>query len=267
MRYPYNLLLMIVCFIPLPVIAQSVKPETDTVINRIDENGLKQGCWVTHYENGNKKYEGFFKDDKPAGTFTRYYQDKGIQSILEFRDNGQKASAKIYYNNGNLAAEGEYVEQLKHGEWKYYSYYKSTLSYTENYNHGEKHGISTVYYPSGKVSEILNFSNNKEHGNWIQYFENGRISLKSTFKEGKLHGDYMQYHPSGMSFVTGKYNQNKRDGEWFVYDEKGEQVVQFDFVMGVAKNQDELDRKQAEFLNQLEKNKGKFREPDISDFH
>ena len=112
----------------------------------------------------------------------------------------------------------------------------------------------------------MNFSNNKKHGNWIQYFENGRISLKSTFKEGKLHGAYVQYHPNGISFVTGRYNQDRRDGEWFVYDEKGEQVVQFDFVMGVAKNQDELDRKHTEFLNRLEKNKGKFREPNISDF-
>ncbi len=267
MKYLYRLLLFFVYFSPLSAIAQSITPEADTVTNRIDGNGLKQGFWVTHYENGNKKYEGTFKDDKPVGTFTRYYKEDGIQSIMEFGEDGRIADAKIYYNNGKLAAEGKYIEQLKHGEWKYYSYYNSNLSYTENYLNGEKHGVSTVYYPNGKISETLNFSNNKEHGIWVQYFQNGRVSLKSSFKEGKLHGEYLQYHPNGMSYVTGNYNQNRRDGEWFVYDEKGEQVVRFDFVMGVARNQSDLDRMHTEFLIQLEKNKGKFREPSISDFN
>ncbi len=267
MKYIASLLLILIFSIPLFTIAQPITSKTDTVTNRIDESGLKQGYWITYYENGNKKYEGFFKDDKPVGTFTRFYEDKGIQSIMQFEEDGKEADATIYYNNGKLAAEGKYIERVKHGEWKYYSYYSSNLSYSENYVHGEKHGISTVYYPNGKVSEILSFRNNKEHGDWIQYFENGRISLNSTFKQGKLHGNYAQYHPTGMPYVIGEYNQNKRDGEWIVYNEEGEQVVRFDFMMGVARNQDELNMKQEEFLNQLEKNKGKFREPSISDIH
>jgi len=266
MKYVRRLLFFLLFFGPVLTIAQSVTLKTDTAINRIDENGLKQGYWVTYYENGNKRYEGFFKDDKPVGTFTRFYEDKGTQSIMEFEEDGKEAYARIYYKTGSLAAEGQYIERLKHGEWKYYSYYGSNLSYSENYVHGKKHDISTVYYPNGKVSEILNFSYNKKHGDWIQYFENGRVSLKSSFKEGKLHGGYAQYHLTGIPYVIGEYNQDRRDGEWFIYNEKGEQVVRFDFIMGVARNQDELDRKQEEFLNQLEKNKGKFREPSISDF-
>jgi antitoxin component YwqK of YwqJK toxin-antitoxin module len=265
MKFARRLLFILLFFIPLVTVAQSVTSTTDTVVNRTDGNGLKQGHWITYYEKGNKKYEGFFKDDKPVGTFTRYYEEKGIQSIMEFAEDGKEAYIRIFYNNGKLAAEGKYIERLKHGEWRYHSYYDSRLSYSENYVHGGKHGISTVYYPNGKVSEILNFSKNKKDGEWIQYFENGRVSLKSTFRAGKLHGNYVQYHPTGMPYVVGAYNQDRRDGEWCIYNEKGEEVMKFDFMMGVARNQDELDRKQEEFLNQLEKNKGKIREPQLSD--
>lgn len=267
MKYIQKLLFLSILFFPLITIAQPVTSKTDSTANRVDENGLKQGHWITYYENGNKRYEGYFKDNNPVGTFTRFYENKGIQSIMEFKEDGKEASTKIFYNNGTLAAEGIYFEQQKHGEWKYYSYYSLKIIYSENYFHGEKHGVSTVYYPNGNVSEILTFQNSKEDGNWIQYFENGRISLKTTFKKGLLHGDYNQYHPSGISYIIGQYNQGKRNGEWSIYDENGEMKVQFDFIMGVAKNQDELDQLHKEYLNQLEKNKGKFREPSISDFN
>lgn len=261
-----SLIFVIVSFFPLLTIAQSVTSETDTSLNRIDENGMKQGHWITYYENGNKRYDGYFKDDKPVGTFTRFYEEKGIQSIMEFEEDGKEACARIFYNNGNLAAEGKYREQRKHGEWKYYSFYSADLTFSENYVEGEKHGVSTIYYPNGKVSEILHFRYNREDGAWVQYFENGTVSLKTTFREGKLHGDYTQYYPSGITYIVGQYNQDRRDGEWSIYNEKGELTVRIDFVMGMAKNQNELDRLQENYLNILEQNKGKFREPSISDF-
>ena len=82
MKYIASLLLILIFSIPLFTIAQPITSKTDTVTNRIDESGLKQGYWITYYENGNKKYEGFFKDDKPVGTFTRFYEDKGIHHAI-----------------------------------------------------------------------------------------------------------------------------------------------------------------------------------------
>lgn len=260
-----KLLLVLIMFIPVLTNAQSAISKTDTALNQVDENGLRQGYWINYYENGNKRFEGFFEDDKPIGTFTRYYSSKGIQSIMEFKEDGKTAYGKIYYNNGELAAEGKYVDRLKEEEWKYYSYYGLSLNYSENYQMGKKHGTSTIYFSDGKVSEVLNFKNDMEDGVWAQYFKDGKIYLKSTFKEGKIHGDYMQYHPNGMLHIKGMYVEDRSHGEWFFYDEEGEQLEKLDFVMGVASNQDELNARQEEFIKQLEKNKGKFREPRLSD--
>ena len=100
----------------------------DTVFNQTDQNGLKQGFWRKYHDNGTVMYEGFFVNDKPVGVFKRYYDDKAIQSVMDFKDDGKTASARIFYNNGLLAGEGLYVDQQKDGEWKYYSYYDTILS-------------------------------------------------------------------------------------------------------------------------------------------
>ena len=251
--------------ISLLTAAQNPVTNKDTIKNQVDKNGLKQGYWITYYESGSTKYEGTFKNDKPIGTFTRYYPNRNVQSIMEFEEDGKTAFAKIFYNNGELAAEGSYNNRLKQGEWKYYSFYDRTLTHSENYEKGQKHGVSTVYYPNGKVSQTILFKNDEKDGVWAQYFETGRLYLKGMFREGKLNGGYIQYHPNGITHIQGIYADDKRDGEWVLYDEKGEQVVKFDYVMGIAENQDELDKIQEEFLKQLEKNIGKIKEPSISD--
>jgi hypothetical protein len=61
------------------------------------------------------------------------------------------------------------------------------------------------------------------------------------------------------------YVEDRRDGQWLLYDEEGKQVAHFDFVMGIASNQEELNKIQEEYLQKLEKNIGKIREPSISD--
>jgi len=260
-----KLLIILALLLPHLTNAQSAISKSDTVLNQVDENGLKQGYWINYYENGNKRFEGNFKDDNPIGTFVRYYPDKVIQSIMEFEADRKTVLAKIFFDNGKLAGEGKYVDRLKEEEWKYYSFYDSTLSYSEYYQTGKKHGTSTVYFSNGQVSELLNFKDNVTHGDWIQYFKGGKLYVKSAFIEGKLHGDYIQCHPTGIIHIRGKYVEDRRHGEWIIYDEEGKQIEKFDFVMGIASNQDELNKRQQQFLLQLDRNKGKIREPRISD--
>ncbi|UCG28036.1 MAG: toxin-antitoxin system YwqK family antitoxin [Bacteroidales bacterium] len=238
---------------------------TDTVFNQTDQNGMRQGFWKKFHENGTVKFEGFFENDKPLGVFKRYYDNKAIQSIMVFKDDGKTASARIFYNNGNLGGEGMYINQLKDGEWRYYSYYDTTLTYIENYVLGQKHGVSIKYYSDGQLSEELGFSYGKKEGDWIQYFPDGTVYLKSAYKNGLLEGPYTVYFESGTINIKGNYLHDKKQGEWIIYDEKGTTIVTFSFNNGIALNQSELNKEQHELLEQLEKNKGKFRDPRISD--
>ena len=64
--------------------------------NRKDSKGRRQGLWMDYYPNGQKRYEGKFKDDKCQGTFT-YYDEKGIlKATNTFDKSGTKALNKTY---------------------------------------------------------------------------------------------------------------------------------------------------------------------------
>ena len=80
-----------------------------------------------------------------------------------------------------------------------------------------------------------------------------------------LEGAYTVYFESGIVSVKGNFHLSKKQGEWFIYDEQGTSLAMFTFDKGIALNQDELNKEQHELLEQLEMNKGKFRDPRISD--
>ena len=67
--------------------------------NFIDENQYKQGKWIQKHPNGQLRYEGSFIDDKPTGIFN-YYTEKGVlKANLEFFNDGNASSARLYYSN------------------------------------------------------------------------------------------------------------------------------------------------------------------------
>ena len=50
-------------------------------INQVDSQGRKQGKWEkTHPESAVYQYRGEFKDDKPVGKFTYYYESSKVKA-------------------------------------------------------------------------------------------------------------------------------------------------------------------------------------------
>ncbi len=88
-------------------------PQQGSTLNQTDKSGLKQGHWIKKYPDGNVMYDGFFRNDKPVGEFRRYYEDRTIKSLLVFNESGSEALATLYYQNGNVASKGKYINQLK----------------------------------------------------------------------------------------------------------------------------------------------------------
>ncbi|GAI77747.1 unnamed protein product, partial [marine sediment metagenome] len=152
------LFILFTCFYYIAY-SQTINKQNDTLINRIDAKGQKQGYW----KKFNKKtllYEGYFKDDLPVGEFKRYYEKGSLKAIMTYNTNEKTAITKLYYENRKLAAEGLYLEKKKHNIWKYYSYYDNCLLYEESYKYGIKEGASKKYYCSGVLLETIEWKNN-----------------------------------------------------------------------------------------------------------
>lgn len=207
-----TIILSICLILPLLMMAQDR-------INVKDKNGKKQGVWKK-YENGQLLYEGQFKDDVPYGTFKYYHPNGKLKSVTEFQQGVHKVHTTIYHENGHKASEGAYIDQLKDGEWRYYSD-RDTLIQLEHYSAGKKNGLWQTYSPSGVLLEESNYLNDKRDGVSKSYYLNGVVNLETNYVGGEANGKCTAYYPNGKISSTGDYHNGIRDGEWNSYDSKG----------------------------------------------
>ena len=254
--------------IPLILVFTLTFAETtqqDTVFNQAGHLNRKQGHWKKRYKNGNLAYHGFFKDDKPRGEFFRYNEDGILRVKLTYSNCGDTAQAVFFYPNGKEVANGKFLRNQKHGEWKYFAL-DGRLILTENFKEGKKEGTFLTYYPDGKVYEQVTWLDNEKHGAIIQYFPNGNYKMSVRYENGKEHGPLRVYYPSNQPRIEGEYKNGLKDGLWIVYSPEGEITKKIQYVNGFAKNHDELLKQENQELEDMFKNAGRISEPSVEDF-
>jgi antitoxin component YwqK of YwqJK toxin-antitoxin module len=126
-------------------IIQTVNGQNDTLFNQYDGQGHKQGFWKVKYENGVLKYTGCFRDDKPVGEMKRFFEDGTLKADMFF-DHSGITRVKLYYQDGPLAAEGNYLNTTKDSTWNYYSYYTKSLSNRETYAGKKTWNICKLFF-------------------------------------------------------------------------------------------------------------------------
>ncbi|MFP4367383.1 MAG: toxin-antitoxin system YwqK family antitoxin [Bacteroidales bacterium] len=258
----------LLCFSVFGILAHvesQVEPQDQSVQkNFTDEDGNRQGYWESEYPDGNLRYRGTFRDNHPVGEFIRFFPNGKKMAVMDFCDQGIRAEATLFYENGTMAAEGLYIEEKKDSIWKYYSYYDNQLTSMETYALGIKQGLTGVYYPNGKFSETFWYEDDLRNGPWMQYYENGRVRLEAGFENDQRHGEFIFYLPSGRTEIKGQYHDNKMHGEWTYYDETGKVVSVINYVEGRAENEQELIEKEQEMFRRIEEMRGRIPEPDES---
>jgi antitoxin component YwqK of YwqJK toxin-antitoxin module len=247
------------------IFALSSSAQVIDALNKTDVTGKKQGQWIKLYNNGNIQYDGYFKDDKPVGEFKRFYEDAQLRSVQLFNADGSMADAIFYHQNGFIASSGKYINQKKEGKWKTFSAnFENYLICEEEYSSDKRNGPSLKYYPDGSLLEKLSYSNDLRNGEWIQFYSSGKIAIKASYVNDKLKGSYEVFFPNGNLEFSGKYIDNVRDGLWHIYKEDGTIKYEITYNKGVLNDQ-EMFKTESDYLDSLEKNKGKIDEPDISE--
>jgi antitoxin component YwqK of YwqJK toxin-antitoxin module len=256
---PKSILIFFLILISLNIYSQSV----DT-INKTDKNGMKQGHWIKKYPNGHVQYNGYFKDNHPVGPFKRYFENDTIQSVLVFSNDGKEAFASFYHPNGLIASKGKFINQQKEGKWRFFSSrINGYLVCEEEYKGNIREGLSLKFYPDSSLAEKVSYLNDLRNGEWLQYFPNRIICLRANYAEGKLNGSFSTYFNNGKPEYTGQYKDDTRNGTWIVYDSNGTFKYNIEYVAGRAVNSEKF-KKESEFLDTLEKNKGKIADPAIT---
>lgn len=239
-----------------------VSAQTGEQINQTDSKGRKQGHWIKKYPDGNIMYDGFFRDDKPAGEFKRYYEDASLKSVLVFDLTGNEASASLYYPNGLVASKGKYINQLKEGKWQFFSSTNKDVLISEAYYSGDKrNGLSVKFYPDRTVAEKTNYVNDVRHGEWTRYYPDGTLTLKTSYVNGKLDGRFEAFFENGKPEFSGQYKNDVREGLWIIYRKDGSQRFKTVYTLGIPDNR-EMDIYETNYLDSLEQNKTKIPDPE-----
>jgi len=240
----------------------------DTIWNQFDKKGQKEGWWKKERMRGGLVYKGYFENGHPAGSMIRYYEDgETIKAKMNFDESGSVAYAIIYYNNGEIAAKGKFVNQKKDSLWENYSYYTQKINSIDSYKEGKKHGTSKILYENGTVSEFISYEDGVKHGVWKQYFPSGVLKLQTQYKNGKLEGSYVSYYPNGAVHLKGMYENNKKEGVWEKYNDSKELIDTMTYKEGIPEDLERFEKMEQEQFEKMEEKKGKFDDPSINDLY
>jgi len=234
--------------------------------NRLDASGRKQGYWEAVDSRGALVYTGYFVDDKPVGELKRYFPMGGVRVIMNYDSTSTKAHARFFWQSGNLAARGNYVDTKRDSVWLYYSNQSKALSRSVEYADGKLNGTEQKFYPDGRVAEEINWKNGLKNGVWKQFFRNGQLKSTATYVNDKLDGEFMTYFSDGTKHVEGVYRQDIPDGEWKRYDEKGKLLSTIRYAGGTITNPEEVEAAEREFFRKVLEQEGNIKEPTIEDF-
>ena len=233
--------------------------------NQRDAAGRKQGYWEAIDNRGSLVYSGYFKDDKPVGELKRYFPTGQVRVIMNYENEGRIARALFFWQNGEFAARGNYIDAKRDSVWIYYSYYTKTVSHRVEYAAGKRNGKEQAFYPSGDVAEETNWKDDMKNGTWKQFFDGGQLKVTATYVDNKLEGLYTACYPNGTKEIEGFYRNDVPDGEWKRFDEKGNQVLIIRYAGGRITNQDELSAEEKEFFRKVTEQEGRIKEPTLED--
>lgn len=199
----------------------SVQAQDSTQWNATNSEGQKVGPWRDFYENGNLRYDGQFNEGQPFDVLRLYFPNGKLKTVLKFtQETGNTAEAKLYYPDGVLMAEGNYLDQKKSGEWKSYSE-KETLVSHGSYIDGKKFGDWKVFYPQGQLMQEVYMEADLEKGIMKEYFKSGELQKTAIFTDGFRNGPAIFFKVNGDTLVKGNYIKDVRDGDWIYFNEEG----------------------------------------------
>lgn len=199
--------------------------------NHTDAKGLKQGPWSKLYPNSKVyQYKGQFKDDKPVGTFTYYYENTKVKAIIKHGDGAKRSEAFFYHDNGKLMSYGIYRDLKKDSIWLNFGP-SGRLSTSETYSNDVLNGKKTIYYvpedPNDKkqiVSAVYNYTQGKLNGESLEYFPTGVVKEKGNYVMDKRVGVWETYHSNGKRMMQERFKDGMKHGWCYAYDEAGKVV-------------------------------------------
>jgi len=196
----------------------------------------------TYYPDGKVRSTGGYVDGKKEGTH-RFYDEEGRieggavyhmgekvgEGIVDEQGNFQGAW-KLYFDTGELKAEGEYEDNKRTGDWVFY-YRNGTVEHRGKYFEGLPQGKWLWYFENGNLRRDEFYRRGKEDGSVVEYDVDGRVVAKGEFVSGYKEGEW--YYHVGDHVEKGAYRDGERTGEWIHEYPDGQVSFRGEYVAGM----------------------------------
>ncbi|MBR4535131.1 MAG: hypothetical protein IKO62_00555 [Bacteroidales bacterium] len=145
--------------------------------------------------------------------------------------NGKKQGPWKKYDKGVLVYEGQFVNDVPQGTFKYY-YPNGKLKSVSEFVTGVSKVNVINYHENGNVASKGTFINQQKDGLW-QYFSDKNVLLsEENYKLGKKNGRFVTYSVDGYKLKEEQYADNQLNGECKSYFEKEEIFMVSHYING-----------------------------------
>jgi antitoxin component YwqK of YwqJK toxin-antitoxin module len=190
--------------------------------------GRKEGIWTKYHKDGKTpKLKGNYSDNRPEGSFTRFYSNGRIMEQGSFGKNGYKGNLVRYFENGIPSYKAVYNNDGQETGKVQYFHENGKIALEYSMKNGTLTGTVNRYNTQGNLVESFEVSatgalTNKKNFSNVQQPRPPVSSLESVIYPPRIANPRMK----GLKFVTNGYNKvyNDNDEIWMEGEFKNGQL-------------------------------------------
>ncbi len=219
---------------------------------------------TTYYDNGAVKSTATYKDGVAQGILREFSPEGKVVNSKVFVNGTLTGEGVLdtagrmqgqwveYHTNGEIKSKGEYLNNIRVGNWTFFHSNKKTEQTGKYDKKGKAQGPWKWYHESGNILREETYRNGLQDGLMTEYSDSGKVITKGEYIDGMKEGPWM--FELGSYREEGNYKADKWDGEWkSYYTDNGKLRFVGKFIDGVPDGMQIF-----YYLNGKEKQMGKY---------
>ena len=157
-----------------------------SIIATREFNSKDNSVYTIFYDqNKNKVSEGKQINRLYEGQWKYYHEaSKVIMTLENYKEGKLEGLRSVYFPDGKIAEEANYVKGIKQGKYKKYSDKDALVLEESNYVNGQFDGLAIYKDPLGNIVAQGKYVNGKKKGIW-QFYENGKLVSEENMSKVK----------------------------------------------------------------------------------
>jgi len=150
----------------------------------VERNFIDDGKRKAFYDNGNKKSELSYKDDKLDGIQTHWHLNGQINSESNYKDGKKDGEWTWWFENGRIQKIDNYKDDKRDGKL-FFGWENGKKRFEGYYKNDKRDGKLTWWFEDGQLQAEENYKDDKVDGKATAWYENGQIKTEKYYNNGE----------------------------------------------------------------------------------